>query len=178
MAKNKKTASKKATNNKARKKNGDLTRKEELRLIKEKGIPFWEEDEKTGSTYNVYPDGTKIRATKGNKGVKYVNVDFDAYYKGKPSFKPSKVRRMQGHKPNKGMMKYARKGFVLDEWSMAREVAGQPAGTKKEKLNKNEARREMQYLEAKFPKTYTKNDYYDKKKSNKKSSAKGKKKKK
>ena len=177
MAEKKKATSKKSASSKGRKKNGDLTKKEELRLRKERGLPTWEENEKTGSTYNVYPDGTKVRATKGNKGVKYVNVDFDATYEGRPSFKPSKVRRMQGYKPGKAEKKSMLKGFVNDEYEMAREVAGQPAGTRKEKLIKNRARKDMQYIEAKFPTRYTKNDYYEKKKSTKKSSSKGKKKK-
>jgi len=164
-------AAKKASSKKQSNKKPVLSKKKETALRKSKGLPTFEEDEKTGNTYNVYPDGTRVLTSRGKKGVKYLNVDFMAQYENKPSFKPSKVRRMQGYKPNKAMVKNINKGFENDEYHMAREVAGQPADTRKWKLIKNKARKDMQYIEAKYPKTYKDNSFYKKKKEAKKSAA-------
>jgi hypothetical protein len=155
---------KKASSKKQSKKNTLVTKKEIRALNKAKGVPFGEEDEKTGNYYLVYQDGTKVQTSKGNKGVKYLNVDLVAAQKNKPSFKPSKVRRMQNYKPIKGIAKSAKQGFLNNYYHMTAEVAGQGAETKKEKQTKNLARKDMQYIEAKYPKTYKRNEYYDKKK--------------
>ena len=162
-------AAKKTSSKKQSDKKPVLSNKEKTTLRKSKGVPALEEDEKTGNTYLVYQDGTRVLNSKGKKGVKYLNVDFMAQYENKPSFKPSQVRRMQGYKPNKAMVKGLNKGFENDVYNMAREVAGQPADTKKSKLIKNQARKDMQYIEAKYPKTYKDNSFYKKKKEAKKS---------
>ena len=109
---------------------------------KSKGIPYVEENEKTGKITYVYPDGTKKVISKGSKKSPAPKMNFGPG----ASFAPSKVRRMQGYKPSKFDKK-----FIEDEYQMAKEVAGQPAITKKDKKTRVQARKDVRYLEAKYP---------------------------
>lgn len=60
----------------------------------------------------------------------------------------AKVRKMAGYKPA---------GITKDDYIYALEVSGQPAKTKKEKAIKALAKKDVKYLEAKFPKFTAKN---------------------
>ena len=60
----------------------------------------------------------------------------------------AKIRRMAG---------YSLKGIEKADYIYALEVAGQPASTKKEKVSKAQAKKDVKYLEAKFPKFTAKN---------------------
>jgi hypothetical protein len=55
---------------------------------------------------------------------------------------------MSGYKPG---------GLTQDDYIYALEVAGMPAKTKNEKSMKSQAKKDVKYLEAKFPKYTAKN---------------------
>lgn len=70
----------------------------------------------------------------------------------------AKVRRMAGYSPKAEQIPGLRKKPIKKaDYIFALEVAGQPATTKKEKAIKAQAKKDVKYLEAKFPKFTAKN---------------------